>query len=556
MRNINLRYISETYDEHGIIKKIIMDSPEYFNFGYDIVDDIAVNDPDRRALVWCNEAGDERTFTFGDIKYYSDKTASFLQKQGICKGDKVIVVLKRHYQFWFTAVALSKLGAVMIPATFMLKKHDVDYRIKVSGAVAAIVTAEGDVTDQFDACVPDWPNLKARVIVNGSKEGWLDFDKEIQAADTKFEKVRTKCDDPMLGYFTSGTSGYPKMVLHACDYPIGHILTAKHWQCVVPDGLHLTIADSGWAKCAWGKIYGQWIMEAGLFVFDFEKFDPGKILPLIAKFQITTLCCPPTMFRFFLNHGVTQYDLSSLTHCCIAGEALNPDVYNNWYRQTGLKLYEGFGQSETTPIICNVRGMEPKPGSMGKPSPEYDVEIIDPDGEPCETGTPGEVVIKYDGKRTPQGIVECYYGDDEKTSETLDNGTYHTGDRAWRDEDGYYWYVGRNDDMIKSSGYRIGPFEIESVLLEHDAVLECAVTAYPDPVRGQLVKATIVLTPGYVGSDELIKELQTCVKRETAPYKYPRMIEFVEALPKTTSGKIQRAVIRDNDLKKWREMQK
>ena len=323
----------------------------------------------------------------------------------------------------------------------------------------------------------------------------------------------------------------------------------------MPDGLHLTIADSGWAKCAWGKIYGQWIMEAGLFVYDFDKFDPGKILPKIEQYKITTLCCPPTMFRFFLNHGIEGYDLSSLTHTNIAGEALSPDVYNTWYKATDLKLYEGFGQSESTPIVCNTRGMEPKPGSMGKPSPQYTVDIVDADGNSCETGFTGEIVVKYDPENHPQGLLTCYYGDKEKTDEVIHDGWYHTGDTAWRDEDGYYWYVGRNDDMIKSSGYRIGPFEIESVLLEHPSVLECAVTSVPDPVRGQAVKATIVLRAGYAGTDELTKELQTFVKKETAPYKYPRVIEYVDALPKTSSGKIRRVEIRANDLKKWREKQ-
>ncbi len=555
MRNIHLRYITETYDSDGIIQKIDMTSPEYFNFGYDIVDDIAVNDPNRRALVWCNDAGEEKTFTFADIKYYSDKTANFLRANGIGKGDMVLVVLKRHYQFWFTAVALNKLGAVMIPATFMVKKHDVEYRINVSGAKAAIVTADGDVADQFDACEANCPTLKTKIIVNGQRDGWLDFNAEMEKASDELERVYTKSSDPMLSYFSSGTSGYPKMIMHACDYPIGHIQTAKHWQCVVPDGLHLTIADSGWAKCAWGKLFGQWMMEAGLFVYDFDKFDPGKILPKIEKYKITTLCCPPTMFRFFLNHGIEPYDLSSLTHTNIAGEALSPDVYNTWYQATGLKLYEGFGQSESTPLICNVRGMEPKPGSMGKPSPQYTVDLVDADGASCEAGFTGEIVVKYDPENRPQGLLTCYYGDEEKTREAIHDGWYHTGDTAWRDEDGYYWYVGRNDDMIKSSGYRIGPFEIESVLLEHPSVLECAVTSVPDPVRGQAVKATIVLRSGYVGNEALTKELQTFVKRETAPYKYPRVIEYVDSLPKTSSGKIRRVEIRANDMKKWRENQ-
>lgn len=541
MRNINLRYVEEEYDENGILTKLKVNCPENFNFGYDIVDDIAVNDPDRRAMLWCHENGEERTFTFGDIKKYSDKTANFLRSVGIGKGDAVIVILKHSYQYWFTAVALHKLGAIMIPATFMLTKHDVEYRINAATVKAAICVK--DVADAFDSA-EDCPSLETKILVGDKREGWYDFDECVEAASDKLERVSTKSTDIMLVYFSSGTTGYPKMVVHDFSYPLGHIITAKHWQNVDPDGLHFTIADTGWAKTAWGKIYGQWVMEAGIFVYEYEKFIPADILSLIAKHKISTLCCPPTMFRMFINEGLEKFDLSSLRHTAIAGEALNPDVFDNWYKATGLKLMEGFGQTETTPIVCNLKGTEPKPGSMGKPSPQYNVDIIDGEGKSCAPGETGEIVVEL-GNPRPPGLMVCYYRDEAKTAETCEGGWHHTGDTAWRDEDGYFWYIGRNDDVIKSSGYRIGPFEIESVLVKHPAVLECAITGVPDPVRGQIVKATVVLRKGFEPSDALKKELQNFVKKETAPYKYPRAVEFVGEFPKTISGKIRRVAIRE-----------
>lgn len=541
MRDINLRYVEEEYDKNGILTKLKVNCPENFNFGYDIVDDIAVNDPDRRAMLWCHENGEEKTFTFGDIKKYSDKTANFLRNVGVGKGDAVIVILKHSYQYWFTAVALHKLGAIMIPATFMLTKHDVEYRINAATVKAAICV--NDVADAFDSA-EDCPSLEIKIIVGDKREGWYDFDECMEAASDKLERVPTKSTDIMLVYFSSGTTGYPKMVVHDFSYPLGHIITAKHWQNVDPDGLHFTIADTGWAKTAWGKIYGQWIMEAGIFVYEYEKFIPADILSLIAKHKISTLCCPPTMFRMFINEGLEKFDLSSLRHTAIAGEALNPDVFDNWYKATGLKLMEGFGQTETTPIVCNLKGTEPKPGSMGKPSPQYSVDIIDGEGKSCTPGETGEIVVKL-GNPRPPGLMVCYYKDEAKTAEACEGGWHHTGDTAWRDEDGYFWYIGRNDDVIKSSGYRIGPFEIESVLVKHPAVLECAITGVPDPVRGQIVKATVVLRKGFEPSDTLKKELQNFVKKETAPYKYPRAVEFVDELPKTISGKIRRVAIRE-----------
>ena len=545
MRNINLRYVEEGYGKDGILNSFNTNCPEGFNFGYDIVDDIAINDPERRALVWCNTNGEERSFTFADIKRYSDKTANYLTFLGIKKGDKVIVVLKRHYQFWFIAPAIHKMGAVLIPATFMLKKHDAEYRINMSSASAVICTADGDTADAFDEAEADCPSLKTKIIVGESREGWNDYNAEIEKQSESWERVETKSTDPFLIYFSSGTSGYPKMVLHDYTYPIGHILTAKHWQCVIPDGLHISIADTGWAKCAWGKIYGQWIMEAGLFVYDFDKFVPDEILSLIGKYKVTTLCCPPTMYRFFLREDLKKYDLSSLKGCYIAGEPLNPDVFNGWRNETGITLMEAFGQTETPPLICNIRGMTPRPGSAGKASPQFDVKLIDPEGQPCEVGQTGEICVNMNPR--PIGIIIEYYRDEERTVDCMRDGWYHTGDTAWQDEDGYIWYVGRNDDLIKSSGYRIGPFEIESVLLHHAAVSECAITGVPDAIRGAIVKATIVLKEGVEPSEELKHELQEYVKRETAPYKYPRIIEFVDALPKTVNGKIRRGGIREKD---------
>jgi acetyl-CoA synthetase len=459
-------------------------------------------------------------------------------------------VLKRHYQFWFTVIGLHKLGAVPIPATFLLTQHDIEYRVNASGAKMIICTGTGDVAANFDAAADKCPTLKSKIIVNGTREGWDDFEALIQDAPQDFEPLSgISRKDPMLMYFSSGTTGQPKMALHENSYPLGHLITAKHWHCVDSDGIHLTISDTGWAKAAWGKLYGQLMMGTCLFVYDFDKFSAPDILEKVSKYKITTLCCPPTMFRFLLQEDVGLYDLSSLKHCTIAGEALSPDVFNKWYEATGIKLMEGFGQTETTVIVANLKGMTPKPGSMGKPVPHYDVKIVDEDGRPVRPGTTGEIVISTRPK-SPFGLFCGYYRDEAKTRELWHDGYYHTGDTAWMDEDGYFWYVGRTDDVIKSSGYRIGPFEIESVLAEHQAVLECAVTGIPDPIRGNIVKATIVLKPGFYGGDELVKDIQTHVKNLTAPYKYPRVIEFVKELPKTTSGKIRRIAIRESDAKK------
>lgn len=546
MQNLHLQYVDETRDQNGFVVDYRYKNYEDFNFAYDVVDTIALAEPNRRAMIWCNPAGESHLFTYGDLKRYSDKTANMLQKQGVKKGDKVMVVLKRHYQFWFVILALHKLGAVVIPATFLLKPHDVTYRVNAATVSCIICTGEGDVAEAVEAAMPECPSVQKLLMVNGKREGWLDFMDEMQAASEDFARVPTKAVEPMIIYFSSGTTGNPKMVLHDHTYALGHLSTAKYWHNADTEGLHFTIADTGWGKAVWGKLYGQMLLESCVFTYDFDRFVPAEILTVLEKYKITSLCCPPTMFRFLLQEDVSKYDLSALNYCTIAGEALNPDVFHNWFKQTGIKLMEGFGQTETTLTICNMVGMEPKPGSMGKPLPQYQADIVDADGNSCPPGVTGEIVIRTD-KEVPLGLFKEYYRDEEKTKEAWHDGMYHTGDTAWMDEDGYYWYVGRTDDLIKSSGYRIGPFEIESVLVEHPAVVECAVTGVPDELRGNLVKATIVLAAGYEGTDTLKKELQEFVKKETAPYKYPRIIDFVEALPKTVNGKIRRAEIRAKD---------
>ena len=575
MRNINLRYVDETHDEAGILTDFKPHWPADFNFGYDVVDDIAAAEPERIAMVWCNPEGEEHVFTFADMKRWSDKTANYLSGLGIGRGDMVMVVLRRHYQFWFVATALHKLGAILAPGTFMLKEHDLEYRIDRASVKAIICTSVGEIAQTCDNVLANCPSLTVKLLVNGAgggtmassgdptigpalsgpaglcaapgeRDGWLDFNAGVTAASESFARRETAAADPFLLYFSSGTTGHPKMVLHDSAYALAHIPTAKHWHNVVSDGgLHFTIADTGWGKAVWGKLYGQWLMEAAVFTYDFDRFSGEEILALIERYRITTLCCPPTMYRLMMADGLAEHDVSSLTYCTTAGEALNPDLFEGWREQTGVALTEGFGQTETPLVIFNTLGMTPKPGSMGKPSPQYTVEIQGDDGRECDPGQTGEVVVRADPR--PAGLLMCYYREPDKSAEAMRDGWYRTGDTAWRDEDGYYWYVGRNDDLIKSSGYRIGPFEVESVLLEHDAVRECAVTGVPDPVRGHAVKATIVLNAGFSPDDGLTRELQSWVKQRTAPYKYPRIIDYVEALPKTVNGKIRRAAIRDND---------
>lgn len=524
--------------------------PDNFNFAYEIVDEIATATPDKVAIVWCNEKGEEATFTFGQLKYYSDKTANFFTKAGVGKGDPVMLILKRRYEFWFAILALHKIGAICIPATHLLTSKDLIYRNNAADIKMIVSVAEDEVIKHIEESLEKSPSLKAVALVGGTKEGWYDFTKEVEEASPNFtrptgDKV-TQNDDIMLLYFTSGTTGMPKMVSHNFTYPLGHIITAKYWQNVVKGGLHLTVADTGWAKAVWGKIYGQWLAGSAVFVYDYDKFVPKELLNVICKHGVTTFCAPPTIYRFFIKEDLTQFDLSKLKYCAIAGEPLNPEVYNQFLNATGIKLMEGYGQTELTVVLGTYPWMEPKPGSMGKPTPGYEVDIVDENEKSCEVGEEGQIIIRT-GKKMPVGIFGGYYRDEALTKKVWHDDVYHTGDMAWKDEDGYFWFVGRADDVIKSSGYRIGPFEVESALLEHAAVLECAITAVPDPVRGQIVKATVVLTKNYTAGEELVKELQEHVKKVTAPYKYPRIIEFVKELPKTISGKIRRIEIRQKD---------
>lgn len=553
MQGLNLKYVNEEYNDDGTLKKFSLNIPDDYNFAYDIVDEMARREPEKTAMIWCNEKGEERIFTFADMKMYSDKTANFFSGLGIKKGDMVMLVLKRHYEFWFSILALHKIGAVTIPATALLTAHDFDYRFNMAKIKAVICTGDGKTADAVDEAQKTSPSLKIKVVARGKKEGWVPFTEGMEAAGGEWRRPQGSeavyARDYMLMYFTSGTSGMPKLVAHDYGYSLAHIVTAKHWLNNKPDGLHLTVAETGWGKAVWGKLYGQWIMEGAVFVYDFDKFNAGDLLSKIEKYHITSFCAPPTIYRFFIKEGMDGHDLSSLKYAATAGEALNPEVFKKFYEYTGLKLMEAFGQTELTVLIGNLYGTEPKIGSMGKPSPLYDVHILDEKDKEVPNGEVGEICVNTSKGRQP-GLFLGYYKDPERTKAVWHDGFYHTGDTAWRDEDGYLWYVGRTDDVIKSSGYRIGPFEIESTLMEHPAVLECAITAAPDPVRGQVVKATIVLTKKYKPSDELAQELKDFVKRQTAPYKYPRIVEFVDELPKTISGKIRRVELRNKDFNK------
>ncbi len=536
-----------------------IDVPDNFNFAYDVIDELAAKSPHKNALVWCNDEDEERTFTFAEMKKYSDMSANFLLEQGLKKGDKVMLILKRHYEFWWLTLALHKLGIVCIPATHLLTEKDIVYRVDAADIKMIIATAGGSaLLDSIDAAQKKAPALKNKVFVDRSgrtaRDGWVDFHKVMENTSDKFLRpageAATKNSDIMLLYFTSGTSGMPKMVIHDFTYPLGHITTAKFWQNISPGGLHFTVSDTGWAKTAWGKLYGQWLCEAAIFVYDYsDKFQPVDLLHMIQKYRINTFCAPPTIYRFFIKEDLSRFDLSCLDYACIAGEPLNPEIYNQFLATTGLKLVEGFGQTELTVTVCCNKYMEPRPGSMGKPMPHMRVDIVDEKGVSCPPGKEGQIVVYADRDCPPVGMFMGYYHDDDLTYSVWHDGVYYTGDMAWRDEDDYYWFVGRADDVIKSSGYRIGPFEVESALIEHPAVLETAITAVPDELRGQVVKATVVLAKGYTPSEELKKELQDHVKRTTAPYKYPRIIEFVSELPKTISGKIRRVQIREEDKK-------
>ena len=527
--------------EDGKLTAISFKDPEKFNFAFDVVDALGVSKPDKLAMLHISEDMTERRFTFQDMKKESARAANYFKSLGIQRGDRVMLVLKRHYQYWFAVLGLHKLGAVAIPATNQLLEKDFTYRFAAGNVKAILCTADGDVSNAVDAAAAKSPNLEHKILVGGKKDGWHDFNEEYSIFSSHFDrKEDAPCgSDPMLMFFTSGTSGYPKLAAHNYKYPLGHFITAKYWHRVNPDGLHLTISDTGWAKSSWGKLYGQWLCEAAVFVYDFDRFDAEKILPMFAKHKITTFCAPPTMYRMLAKQDLSRFDLSSIEHASTAGEALNPEVYRQFQNATGLDIMEGFGQSESTLIIGNLNGHDHKLGSMGKPVPLYDVHLLDIEGNEVDTGETGEICINI-RNGLPCGLAYAYEGNEEVTAETWRDGFYHTGDLAWRDEEGFYWYVGRADDVIKSSGYRIGPFEIENVIMELPYVLECGVSAAPDEVRGQVVKASIVLVKGTEGSDELKKQIQNYVKQRTAPYKYPRIVEFKESLPKTVSGKIIR----------------
>ncbi|MDR1200665.1 MAG: AMP-binding protein [Tannerellaceae bacterium] len=524
--------------------------PENFNFGYDVVDVWAKEQPSKKAICWTNDQGEHIDFTFGEMKTYSDRTAAYFQSLGIGHGDKVMLILKRRYEFWFSIIALHKLGAVAIPATHLLTKKDIVYRNNAADIKMIVCAGEEIILQHVLDAMPESPSIQELISIGPViPQGFKDFHSGIESAST-FERPseQNTNDDISLMYFTSGTTGNPKMVAHDFTYPLAHITTGSYWHNLHEGSLHLTIADTGWGKAVWGKLYGQWIAGATVFVYDHEKFNPADMLQMIQDYRITSLCAPPTIFRFLIREDLTKYDLSSLEYCTIAGEALNPTVFNSFRDLTGIKLMEGFGQTETTLTVCTFPWTTPKPGSMGKANPQYDVDLLRMDGTPAEDGEQGEIVVRYD-KGKPLGLFKEYYRDPELTRQTCHDGIYFTGDVAWRDEDGYFWFVGRTDDVIKSSGYRIGPFEVESALMTHPAVVECAITGVPDEVRGQVVKATIVLSKEYKdkAGDELIKEIQQHVKKVTAPYKYPRIIEFVAELPKTISGKIRRVEIRDKD---------
>ena len=535
------RFIQPVEDENGVLTDINYSDEEKYNFAFDTVDEIARRQPDKLAMVHISNDMTERRFTFKDMKDASSQSANYFKSLGIKRGDRVMLVLKRHYQFWFAILGLHKLGAIAIPATNQLVEKDFTYRFKAAGVSAILCTADGDTAHQAELAESVSGMSLTKVLVGGQREGWHDFDSEYSLFSRRYVREDdAPCgSDPMLMLFTSGTTGYPKMAMHSYKYALGHYVTAKYWHLCQQDGLHFTISETGWGKALWGKLYGQWLCEGAVFTYDFDRFDSEKILPMFAKYGITTFCAPPTMYRMLIKQDLSQYDLSSIRHATTAGEALNPEVFYQFEKSTGLRIAEGFGQTEMTLGIGNLYGTQLKVGAMGKPIPGYGIDLVDTDGNPVPDGVNGEIVIRTD-KKISCGVFLGYYLNEEATKNVWHDGMYHTGDLAWRDEDGYYWYVGRADDVIKSSGYRIGPFEIESTIMELPYVLECGVCAAPDEVRGQVVKACIVLVPGTEGTDELKKEIQNYVKLHTAPYKYPRIVEFRTELPKTISGKIMR----------------
>lgn len=550
--NFYKEYFEKECDESNyedLKKNYKIKVPENFNFAYDIVDRYAKEAPNKRAMLWDNDE-EVKTFTFADMSKLSNQFANFLKSKDLKKGDAVMMILRRRWEFWPMILAFHKLGIVAVPATNQLLQKDIEYRTNAANIKMIICVNEEKVVNEVEKAMPKSSTVDNIVLVGANKEGWINFDEEIKNYTSDFTRPtgaeNTTNEDIMLRYFTSGTSGYPKMVQHNFTYPLGHITTAKFWQNVIDDGLHLSIAETGWAKAMWGKLYGQWICGSCIFVYDMASFKPYIILKKIEQHKINTFCAPPTVYRYLIRSDISKYDLSSLKYCVTAGEALNSEVFNKFYEQTGIKMFEAYGQTESTALAGNFPGMEPKPGSMGKAAPGYDLDIIDANGNSCKPGETGSIVLRFtDGK--PVGLFAGYFNDDELTQKAFENGIYHTGDTAYFDEDGYIWFVGRDDDLIKTSGYRVSPFEVESVFQQHPAVLECAVTGIPDVHRGQAVKATVVLTKDYEPTEELRKEILNFVKDRTASYKHPRVLEFVTELPKTISGKIRRVEIREND---------
>lgn len=550
--NLLLNFIDKVdYSSYeDLYKNFKIHVPENFNFAYDVVDVYAEKEPKKEALVWCDDNDEKHIFTFKDLSLASKRTANFLKMHGIQKGDRVQLMLRRRYEFWFFLLALHRIGAIAVPATNMLSAADLEYRFNAAEIKMVVAYDDPAMQKEIETARAKSPSVETLVAVGQPRQGWTSFYDDYEICSSKFERPtgenEIKNDDIMVIYFTSGTSSNPKMVAHTFTYPLGHIVTAKYWQNVVDGGLHLTVAETGWAKALWGKIYGQWLAGSAVFTYDMNTFIPGKLLEKMADYKITTFCAPPTVYRYLLQHDLSKYDLSSLTYCVTAGEALNVDIYNRWLEKTGHRLHEGYGQTEVTLSEGNYPWMDPRPGSMGKPSPGYRIEIVRPDGTPCDDEEVGEIIIKIDGGK-PFGMFGGYYKDPERTEKVFEGGVYHTGDTAWRDKDGYCWFIGRTDDLIKSSGYRISPFEVEEVLLKHPAVMEVAVTGVEDPSRGQAIKATIVLQKGYEASKELAKDIQLFTKKVAASYKSPRIIDFVTELPKTISGKIRRATIREKD---------
>lgn len=551
--NLAYKYLEKTdfesYEDFCENLKIKM--PDNFNFAYDIIDEYARLEPERLALIWCNDDGEERFITFGELKENSDKAANMLKSQGIKKGDKVMLILQRRFEFYYIVFGLAKLGATYIPSTNQLTEKDIIYRNNAGEIKMIIAFNQPQIISHVEKSLDESPTVQKIMLVGGKREGWISYDDELQAASEEWARPvgdeNTSNDDIMLIYFTSGTTSMPKMTLHDFTYPLGHIVTAKYWHRAIDGGIHLTVADSGWAKFGWGKIYGQWICGVVMFLYDMDKFNPCKLLEKIEKYRLATFCAPPTIYRFLLQQDMDKYDLTSLVHCSTAGEPLNPDVYNKFLEKTGVPILNGFGQSETAVLVANFEWFEILPGAMGKPNPTFNIDVVDENCCTCADGVEGELVIRYADTKKPAGLFCGYYKDEEATKKVWYDDTYHTGDVVYRDEHGYLWFVGRNDDVIKASGYRISPFEVESAIIEHPSVVECAVTGAPDSVRGIVVKATIVLAKTFEPSDELKKDIQNHVKKVTAPYKYPRIIEFVEELPKTISGKIKRAQIRRED---------